>query len=418
MAIRWADFPHEEIFADIHSRMNKNAVERSADDSLQHILRRRLHFVVPEEHRKFIELESRHIVERLRCTRDAYRAFTNSQGCSPAAEAYWVILRFATLPTAIACLRQSVFDYVKLTRVRAADLSLLFGIPTRPCHHPNLRGDPGELKPGDRTPANDDEIEYLARTVIEHTLLLVEDDGVWRPFGDGPFALDDHDGIHRSWNLCAMWEGMTIPDWIPIRKQLWDVCIPWTGGLTALFGCVQDELLSQWLALPADGKAQEVKWKQQSPDLESVAVPDPTNEFVKDGAVWMVTFMGKTVKIPANMIGLDYISVILRAQGRPMSALEVQQLAGGNLSSSQVVENALDSLWEEKNEENDVSESASRPSLWQKDFTRDPILDDRARKECEAELLDLEQQVTLAIEAGDVKKAESLQTDTTRLSER
>ena len=181
MAIRWTDFPHTEIFADIHSRLNQNAVEHSADDSLHHILRRRLHFLVPEEHRKFIELESRHIVERLRCTRDAYRAFTNSQGCSPAAEAYWVILRFAVLPTAIASLKKSVFDYVKHSRVPAADLSLLFGISTRPCHHPNLRGDHGQLNPDDRTPANDEEIERLAGKVIEHTLLLVEDKGVWRP---------------------------------------------------------------------------------------------------------------------------------------------------------------------------------------------------------------------------------------------
>jgi hypothetical protein len=88
MAIRWTDFPHKEIFADIYSRLNHNGVEHSADDSAQHILRRRLHFHFPEEHRKFIELESRHIVKRLRCTRDAYRAFTNSQGCGPAAEAY------------------------------------------------------------------------------------------------------------------------------------------------------------------------------------------------------------------------------------------------------------------------------------------------------------------------------------------
>ena len=109
---------------------------------------------------------------------------------------------------------------------------------------------------------------------MEHTLLLVEDKGVWRPFGGGPFALDDSDGIHRSWNLCAMREGMTIPDWIPIRKKLWDVCRPWTEGLTALFGCVQDELFSQWTALPPDGKAWELKWKSEQSEYGSVAVPE------------------------------------------------------------------------------------------------------------------------------------------------
>ena len=282
MAIRWIDFPHKEIFADIHSRLNQNAVDHSADDSLQHILRRRLYSLVPEDHRKFIELESRRIVERLRCTRDAYRAFTNSQGCTPAAEAYWVILRFAVLPTAIDTLRRSVFDYVKHSRVPAADLSLLFGIATRPCHHPNLRGDHGQLNPDDRTPANDEEIERLAGKVIEHTLLLVEDKGVWRPLGGGPFAVDDSDGIHHSWNLCAMREGLTIPDWIPIRKSLWNLCRPWTEGLTALFGCVQDEVFSHWMTLPPDGLAWEVKWKSERANYRSVAVPEQAKDISED----------------------------------------------------------------------------------------------------------------------------------------
>lgn len=283
MAIRWTDFPHKEIFADIYSRLNHNAVEHSADDSSQHILRRRLHFHIPEEHRKFIELESRHIVKRLRCTREAYRAFTNSQGCSPAAEAYWVILRFAVLPTAIASLRTSIFDYVKHSRVPAADLSLLFGISTRPCHHPSLRGDHGQLSPDDRTPANEDEIEQLAGTVTEPALLLVEDKGVWRPFGGGPFAVDDELGILRSWNLCAMRDGMTIPDWIPVRKKLWDLGRPWTEGLSALFGCVQDEVFSHWKALPPDGLAWELRWKGERTQYRSVAVPEQAKEIREDG---------------------------------------------------------------------------------------------------------------------------------------
>jgi hypothetical protein len=133
VAIRWNDFPHEEIFTDIYSRRNHNAVERSADDTLRHILRRRLQFLLPHEHRQFIQLESRNLIESLRCTRDAYRAFTDKHGCSPARDAYWVILRFAVLPTAIALLRQSVADYLTLDRVLGVDLSLLFGISTQAC---------------------------------------------------------------------------------------------------------------------------------------------------------------------------------------------------------------------------------------------------------------------------------------------
>jgi hypothetical protein len=219
-------------------------------------------------------LESRHIVERLRCTRDVYRKFTENHGCRPAAEAYWVILRFSILPTAIGSLSQSIFDYVKHSQVPAADLSLLFGISTRPCHRPTLRGDHGQLNPDDRTPANNEEIECLATRVTEHTLLLVEDKGVWCPLGGGPFAFDDSSAIYQSWNLCALRAGMTITDWIPIRKKLWSICRPWTEGLTTLFECVQDELFSQWAALPSDGKAWDLKWKSEQLEYESVAVPE------------------------------------------------------------------------------------------------------------------------------------------------
>jgi hypothetical protein len=274
VAIRWAKFPHEEIRADIYSRLNLNAVERSADDSAQHILRRRLYLLDPEEHRRFIQLESRHIVEHVRCTRDAYRAFTNGQRCNPAAEAYWVILRFAVLPTAIACLQRSVFDYVKLTRIWAADLSLLFGIPTRFRHYMGPGGSRGELKPNDSRPANDDEIRALAETVNENTMLRVEDGGVWHPCGGGPFAIDDSLAAESSWGLCALSNGMTLTGWIPIRQKLWRAKMPWTEGLSTLFGCLQDELLCQWRNLPREGKAQEARWKRRPSALESVVVPE------------------------------------------------------------------------------------------------------------------------------------------------
>jgi len=274
MAIHWRDFPHKEIFADIYSRLNHNAVEHSADDSTQHILRRRLHLLVPEEHVQFIRLESRHIVERLRCTRDAYRAFTNSQGCTPAAEAYWVILRFAVLPTAIASLKQSVFDYVKLTRVPAIRLSLLFGVQTHACHLSGLHGTTRKCDFDDLTPATDTELEGLAAMVNDDTLLWVEDKRVGHPLGGGPFAIDDFSALSWSWGLSALFEHMTLTDWVPIRAKLWRKCIPWTEGLTTLFGCVQDELLSQWRALPPDGKAQEASWKGQPSEFDSVAVPE------------------------------------------------------------------------------------------------------------------------------------------------
>ena len=407
VAIRWKDFPHKEILADIHSRLNQNAVERSADDSLQHILRRRLRFLVPAEHAQFIQLESRHIFERLRCTRDAYRAFTDAHGCSPASEAYWVILRFAVLPTAIATLKQSVADYVRLTRVAGVDLSLVFGIPTEACHFPRLDRKPGRFDLDDRTPATHTEIQGLVALVNEDTLLWLEDHRVGHPYGDGPFAADDAFSTTHSWVLCGKPGQVTFADWMPDRQKLWRACVPWTEGLMTLFTCVRDELMSQCFALSPDGEVQERQRNRQSSEFESVTVPEPLNEFVKDGVGWTITFMGRTTRLPAKIISLDYISVILRSDGRPISALELQSAAGRNVSNSQYIENALDSLRED--DKNDQSESGIHSAQRRQDFTQDPILDDVGRGKLKTSLLDLEKQATAALEGGDVKKAERLQ---------
>jgi hypothetical protein len=409
VAIHWKDFPHKEILSDIHSRLNQNSVERSADDSLQHILRRRLRFLVPAEHAQFIQLESRRIFERLRCTRDAYRAFTDAHGCSPASEAYWVILRFAVLPTAIATLKQSVADYVGLTRVAGADLSLVFGIPTEACHLPRLDRKPGRFDLDDRTPATYTEIQGLAALVNEDTLLWLEDHRVGHPYGDGPFAPDDTFSTTNSWVLCGMPGQVTLTDWMPDRQKLWRARAPWTEGLMTLFTCVRDELMSQCFALSPDGEVQERRRNRQPSEFESVTVPEPVNEFVKDRSGWTITFMGRTTKLSAKIIGLDYISVILRSDGRPISALELQSAAGGNVSNSQYVENAVESLRED--DENDLGEGDVHSALHHQDYTRDPILDDIGRGKLKVRLLDLEEQATAAIEGGNVKKAEQLQNE-------
>jgi hypothetical protein len=111
MAIRWDDFPHKEIRLKIYARLSQNAVGRSEQDSLRHILRRRLSSLDPEDHRRFIELEARNLVEHLRCTRDTYREFVEKHNCRPVLEAQWVILRLAAFPTAIALL-QSWLDEI------------------------------------------------------------------------------------------------------------------------------------------------------------------------------------------------------------------------------------------------------------------------------------------------------------------
>lgn len=57
---------------------------------------------------------------------------------------------------------------------------------------------------------------------------------------------------------------------------------PRTEGLTTLFGCVQDELLLQWRALPSDGQEWELKWKRERLEYESFAVPEQRKDIGED----------------------------------------------------------------------------------------------------------------------------------------
>jgi hypothetical protein len=281
MAIRWDEIPHNEIRLEIYARLDESAIVRSAEDSLRHILRRRLGTLHAEDHRRFIELEARDLIEHLRCTRDAYREFVEKHKCQPVIEAYWVVLVCAIFPTAIAALRGSVVNYLKLCRVPAVDLALLFGIRTHTCY----RGRSDEFPFGlfvppditDHTPATDDELQALGNLIDDHTLLLFSDirDGgaVGHLFGGGPFAVDDYSAIRRSWELCGLPQEVTLLDWLTLREKLWHLCAPWTDGLSNLFGCIQEELLCQSMALPLDSQINEHKLRQLTSGFKDIMVP-------------------------------------------------------------------------------------------------------------------------------------------------
>src|ERR1035437_604837 len=276
MPIRWADIPHGEIAAAIRTRLAENAVGRSGDDSARHILRRRLKLLDAEEHRRFIELESSDLVALLRCTRDVYRDFVEKHNCRPVLEAYWVVLRFAVFPTAIAALRGKLIDYLKLVKIPGRDLSLLFGVPTDSFDGsgPIPLADMPDLD--DDTVATDFQLRALGKNVSEDTLLWFRDiregGGVGRPSGEEPFGPDDALAIFRSWRGCGLPGQMTLSAWAILREEMWLQCAPWSEGLFNLFGAVQEELLSQWRALPPDSHAHELKLNRRSFGLKKVVV--------------------------------------------------------------------------------------------------------------------------------------------------
>ena len=279
MAIRWDEFPHHEIRLKIYARLAHNGMGSSDEDSLRHILRRRLASLDTDDHRRFVELEARSFVEHLRCTRDVYREFVESKGCRPVLEAQWVVLRCAVFPTAIAILRQGVTDYARLSRVPGSDLSLLFGILTRTCYQSVGDGMrllcPPDLD--DETAATADELQSLGELVREDSLLWfrdIRDDGaIGQPFGGGPFSTDDAITIHNSFAVCGLRAGFTLPEWVTKRKKLWLSRAAWTEGLCSLFGAVQEELMSQWHALPSDSLMHEFKLGDQHSGPRSIIVP-------------------------------------------------------------------------------------------------------------------------------------------------
>jgi hypothetical protein len=73
-------------------------------------------------------------------------------------------------------------------------------------------------------------------------------------------------------NKPPKWTTSECQNQMGVREKLWHLCSPWTDGLVSLFGCVQEELLSQWRALPRDSLAHEIALKQ----LEEIVVPAQT----------------------------------------------------------------------------------------------------------------------------------------------
>lgn len=142
----------------------------------------------------------------------------------------------------------------------------------------------------DDKPATDADLRGLAQTVNKETLLWFRDirdgGGVGRPLGGGPFAADDEFAIRWSWNLCGLPAQMSIPEWASFREGLWHRCKPWSEGLCDLFGGVQEELLSQWQALPPDSRARNMECDAQMSKLADVVIPQRSRSVPRYRSQW------------------------------------------------------------------------------------------------------------------------------------
>ena len=137
----------------------------------------------------------------------------------------------------------------------------------------------------------------------------------------------------------------------------------------------------------------------------AASVP-PKNRFAKEGETWAISFAGEVCKLPAPMIGLDYILVLLQNPGVEMRALELQTVlaAAGSRPASKC---AADSITEDA--EGDTEDEGNRSSSSQLDFIRSEYSDYPATLKCKARMLELEELTTRALEIGDKQKAEDWQ---------
>ena len=68
-------------------------------------------------------------------------------------------------------------------------------------------------------------------------------------------------------------QAFRFPNGPRCENKLWRIHVPWTEGLCSLFGSVQEELLSQWRALPTDSLVREIQLTEQAATLRSIVVP-------------------------------------------------------------------------------------------------------------------------------------------------
>ena len=128
--------------------------------------------------------------------------------------------------------------------------------------------------------------------------------------------------------------------------------------------------------------------------------PAPHDTFVREGETWKIEFDGETCRIPATLIGLDYISVLLREPGRPFSAQALREYG------AVAVPMAPGELEELQSDPDTESDDESGPL--QTEWSLDPILNKRTRRDYRNELEYLRGQVTDAQRIGDQDQIDKL----------
>jgi hypothetical protein len=145
--------------------------------------------------------------------------------------------------------------------------------------------------------------------------------------------------------------------------------------------------------------------QQSRSEAPEKATEPSAYSFVREATTWSIKFEGETCRLP-HMLGLAYLSVLLQNPGKPMRGLELQNATGGlpfvSRSSGKLVSDSLADDSESEDAENKLPSS-------QNDFSRVDVLDDEARQQVEARLLEIEKHLAYKGEIQDIQGVDALQ---------
>jgi hypothetical protein len=224
--------------------MELGSRERASQDSLKHVLKRRLPDLDRDDHRRYIEIECHRIVETLRSIRDVYRLYLEEKGCKPIAEMYWVVFRFGILQYAVRLLREIAFEYVFSTKVPFEEWEVLYGrcfARTLPIVvHSSLPESP-------ETPTPDSVKDVIRGLIRQETFKHI--------LAGGPFGRNGQTYLAKRYPSFDFWgPGVDFLQVVKHRQALWTKCKPWTAGLAQLFDTTQEELSFEYSLLADDAK--------------------------------------------------------------------------------------------------------------------------------------------------------------------
>jgi hypothetical protein len=146
--------------------------------------------------------------------------------------------------------------------------------------------------------------------------------------------------------------------------------------------------------------------EQQSHETESTRPPaqNEDDKFVREAASWLISFGDETCRVKP-ILGLEYIALLLKNAGKAIGALELQTLAGGQARRSSALPEA--GLSRDGNAE-EMSDAQRHVYSGKSDFANQEVLDDRARREFEERLLELEREMAYRATIGDIPACDKL----------